>query len=140
MPSAPVPDQFNLVVADMAATVAFYRRLGLSIPETDPTWAAHHRSARVEGGIDLEFDSAEFARHWDRGWAGGMGVLGFRLDSRERVDQIYSDLTAAGYGGQQAPFDAFWGARYAIVTDPDGNAVGLMSPIDPERRADPGFP
>ena len=35
---------------------------------------------------------------------------------------------------QQEPYDAFWGARYAIVEDPDGNAVGLMSPIDPDRQ------
>ena len=32
----PVPDQFNLVVSDMDATVAFYRKLGLAIPNTDP--------------------------------------------------------------------------------------------------------
>ena len=36
---------------------------------------------------------------------------------------------------QQPPFDAFWGARYAIVEDPDGNSVGLMSPVDPTRRS-----
>lgn len=30
--------------------------------------------------------------------------------------------------------DAFWGARFAVVADPDGNEVGLMSPIDEERR------
>jgi hypothetical protein len=34
-------------------------------------------------------------------------------------------------------FDAFWGARYAIVADPDGNDVGLMSPIDESRRTWP---
>jgi len=28
------------------------------------------------------------------------------------------------------PYDAFWGSRFAVVTDPDGNAVGLMSPRD----------
>ena len=38
------------------------------------------------------------------------------------VDVAYGDLTEAGYAGQQPPFDAFWGARYAVVTDPDGNA------------------
>lgn len=27
------------------------------------------------------------------------------------------------------------GARYAIVEDPDGNYVGVMSPSDPARRA-----
>jgi uncharacterized glyoxalase superfamily protein PhnB len=37
----------------------------------------------------------------------------------------------------QAPFDAFWGARYAIVEDPDGIAVGLMSPISANRRSPP---
>lgn len=140
MSESPVPDQFNLVVTDMEATVAFYRRLGLSVPDTDPTFQAHHRSARLPGGIDLDFDSVAFARHWNRGWAGGTGVLGFKVESRARVDEIYADLTAAGYRGQQEPYDAFWGARYAVVEDPDGNAVGVMSPVDPDRRHDPGFP
>jgi hypothetical protein len=34
-------------------------------------------------------------------------------------------------------FDAFWGVRYAIVADPDGNDVGLMSPIEESRRTWP---
>jgi uncharacterized glyoxalase superfamily protein PhnB len=61
-------------------------------------------------------------------------VLGFTFPTREAVDERYASLTAAGYGGRQPPFDAFWGARYAIVADPDGNDVGLMSPIDESRR------
>jgi hypothetical protein len=44
---------------------------------------------------------------------------------------------AAGYVGQQPPYDAFWGARYAIVEDPDGNPGGRMSPLDPARRSAP---
>jgi len=47
---------------------------------------------------------------------------------------VFGDLTGAGFRAQQAPYDAFWGARYAVVEDPDGNAVGLMSPSDPDRR------
>jgi hypothetical protein len=96
----PVPDQFNLVVADTDATVAFYRKLGLVIPETDPQWQHQHRTAALAGGIDLDLDSSEFARHWNQGWRGGMGVLGFKVESRERLDEIYADLTAAGYRGQ----------------------------------------
>ena len=80
----PIPDQFNLVVTDMDATVAFYRKLGLTIPDTDPQWQHHHRTATLPGGIDLDLDSSEFARHWNHGWRGGMGVLGFKVDSRER--------------------------------------------------------
>ena len=68
--------------------------------------------------------------------AGGPGaVIGFRVESRDEVDRLFTDLTGAGYRGQQPPYDAFWGARYAIVEDPDGNAVGIMSPSDPERRS-----
>jgi catechol 2,3-dioxygenase-like lactoylglutathione lyase family enzyme len=134
----PVFDQFNLVVADMAATVGFYRLLGLEIPDTLPEWQDHHRSASLSDGVDLDFDSVEFARRWNCGWPGGAGgqtgVLGFRLASRDEVDATYMRMTSAGYIGQQPPYDAFWGARYAIIDDPDGNAVGLMSPADPARR------
>ena len=136
----PVLDQLNLVVSDMEATVTFYRRLGLDIPDTDPAFQAHHRSARLPGGVDLDFDSSEFARHWDGGWQDGRAVIGFRVSTRERVDSLYSQLTALGHVGQQAPYDAFWGARYAIVEDPDGNPVGIMSPVDPDRRSRPDFP
>jgi hypothetical protein len=34
-------------------------------------------------------------------------------------------------------FSAPTGARYAIVADPDGNDVGLMSPIEESRRSWP---
>jgi uncharacterized glyoxalase superfamily protein PhnB len=61
-------------------------------------------------------------------------VLGFSVASRDAVDERYAALTGAGYPGRQPPYDAFWGARYAVVQDPDGRDVGLMSPIDPDRK------
>ena len=134
MSERPVFDQLNLVVSDMDAAVAFYRRLGLSIPDTDPAWQPHHRSAELPGGIDLDFDSSEFAQQWNRGWRNGAGVIGFKVPTRHDVDEIFADLVGAGYRGQQEPYDAFWGARYAVVEDPDGNPVGIMSPVDPSRR------
>jgi uncharacterized glyoxalase superfamily protein PhnB len=95
----------------------------------------------------VDFDTAAFARFWSKGWAGredlvGRVVLGFGLATREAVDAKYGELTNAGYSGLAAPYDAFWGARYAIVDDPNGIAVGLMSPIDPGRRVWPikGWP
>lgn len=135
MTADPVLNQVNLVVADMAATLDFYRRLGLTIADTEPGWESHHRNAQMAGDIDLDFDSIEFARVWDEGSAGSpTAVLGFRVASREAVDEIYRDLATAGYLGEQPPYDAPWGARYAIVKDPDGNPVGIMSPVDPDRR------
>jgi uncharacterized glyoxalase superfamily protein PhnB len=141
MSDGPILNQINLVVSDVEATVAFYRRLGLNIPDTeDQVFQSHHREAQLPGEFDLEIDSVESARHWDKGWRSGAGVIGFKLSSRDEVDSIYANLTSAGYAGQQEPYDAFWGARYAIVEDPDGNAVGLMSPVDPNLRKAPGFP
>jgi catechol 2,3-dioxygenase-like lactoylglutathione lyase family enzyme len=142
MADKPIFNQFNMIVSDMSATVAFYRRLGLTIPETDSDWASHHRTAVMPGDIDLDFDSSEFARVWDEGWSSGprMGVLGFRVSSRQDVNDIYQDLTESGYTGEQQPYDTFWGARYAVVQDPDGNPVGIMSPVDPARRSRPTLP
>ena len=132
----PVIDQLNIVVTDMAASVAFYRRLGITIPEGDPRWSSHHVNAVMPGGLDVDLDSVEFARQWDNGWPGSAGVVvGLRVASRDDVDRLYADVTGAGYRGQQPPYDAFWGARYAVVEDPDGNAVGIMSPSDPDQRS-----
>jgi len=137
-------DQINIVVRDMEAMSGFYRRLGLRIESASPEWAAHHRSDdSVEDGgvVDLDLDSQEFARLWNEGWPGGAGVvLTFRVESREEVDHLYSDLASGGYRTQQRPYDTFWGARFAFVVDPDGNSVGLMSQPDPTRATAPPLP
>jgi catechol 2,3-dioxygenase-like lactoylglutathione lyase family enzyme len=137
-------DQINIVVRDMEAMSRFYRRLGLRIESASAEWASHHRSdASVEDGglVDFDLDSQEFARLWNEGWPGGPGVvLTFRVESRDEVDRLYSDLASAGYRTQQPPYDTFWGARFAVVADPDGNSVGLMSQADPSRATAPPSP
>ena len=72
----------------------------------------------------------------------GVGVLllFFGVSTPEEVDRLFEEMTRAGYAAGKAPEDAFWGARYAIVEDPDGNAVGIMSPVDPARRRPPPPP
>jgi len=144
MAPAIVLHQLNLVSADVAASVAFYRRIGLIPREGPPEWRAHHVTLERPGGaIELELDSAAFAQRWDRGWRGGSGgrvVIGFQVAGRGEVDRLCAELAGAGHRVQQPPYDAFWGARYAVVEDPDGNPVGLMSPIDPARRTAPPAP
>jgi uncharacterized glyoxalase superfamily protein PhnB len=144
----PLFSQLNIVSGDPAASIEFYRRLGIDIPD-ESVWRTstgiHHvtiRKPAKEAGCDLEIDSTAFAQMWNLGWRGrddlrGRVVIGFGVPSREAVDEIYAEITAAGYVGLQAPYDAFWGARYAVVEDPDGIAVGLMSPRSVEFRSPP---
>jgi catechol 2,3-dioxygenase-like lactoylglutathione lyase family enzyme len=131
--AAPDLHMLNVVVGDMAATIDFYRRLGV-VPGDGEDVSGPHVQLRMPSGFSLELDTAESARLWHAGWRADPAsvgvVIGFALSSREAVDERYAELTAAGAVGRQPPFDAFWGARYAIVADPDGNDVGLMSPID----------
>lgn len=136
----PILDQVNFVVRDMDASLAFYRRLGIDIPDRSPEWDPHHRSAEHQEGLDFDLDSEVSARDWNEGSRGAACVVGFRLATRDEVDRVYADLTGAGYRGQQPPYDAFWGSRYAVVEDPDGNAVGLMSPRDDAFRTAPTPP
>jgi catechol 2,3-dioxygenase-like lactoylglutathione lyase family enzyme len=137
-------DQINVVVRDVAASRAFYGRLGLGFGDGgDPLWAAHHVSVRRGKStlLDVDLDSTSFASKWDEGWPGGPGVvLGFKVDTRAEVDDLVAALAAAGAPVQQEPYDAFWGSRYAVVSDPDGNAVGIMSPPDDTHRSDPPPP
>jgi uncharacterized glyoxalase superfamily protein PhnB len=137
--------QINIVVRDMRKALGFYRLLGLTIKEIPiPEWAPHHASAVTSNGVQVEFDSIAFAKQWnpalDESKLGSATMPFFHVSSREEVDRVHARLTEAGHRSQQAPEDAFWGARYAIVEDPDGNAVGIMSAIDESMRRPPPPP
>jgi catechol 2,3-dioxygenase-like lactoylglutathione lyase family enzyme len=137
----PVLNQLNLVVGDMDATIAFYRRLGLDIPDEAAQDGIRHVEIEMADGIHLDLDNETLARvynaEWRRPEGGSRALLGFGVSSRAAVDDKYAELIGAGFRGVQPPYDAFWGARYAIVADPDGNEVGLMSPQDDDMRSFP---
>jgi catechol 2,3-dioxygenase-like lactoylglutathione lyase family enzyme len=138
-------NQLNLVARDYDATLAFYRRLGLDIPERRaPGFDHRHAEVTLANGFVLEFDDEGLASLYNAGWrrpgGGSRALIGFSVATREDVDARYADLVAAGYEGRQPPYDTFWGARYAVVADPDGNDVGIMSPLDDARRSWPPVP
>ena len=128
----------HLFVRDMGASLAFYRKLGLSFPpgaEHEP-----HVALELDGGFELSFGTVALTRGYDPAFAeprgGSPNSLQLSVDRREDVDRIYGELTRAGYAGHLAPHDAFWGARYAVVDDPDGNVVGFQSDVDPAKRSE----
>ena len=121
----------ELVVSDMAASLAFYRRLGLDLPQ-DADGAPH---VEVEvGGLRLAFDTEDTVRAFDPAWTpptggGHRSALAFACAGPAEVDEAYAELTGAGYEGHLPPWDAVWGMRYAVVRDPDGNPVDLFAPL-----------
>src|SRR5262245_34766466 len=130
----PTLNQIDLIARDMQASLAFYRALGVEIPEAciwRTATGIHHVDVPMPGGLVLHFDSAALAMVYDRGWreptgTGTRSVLSFHVATREDVDRLHAELTSLGYTSAQPPFDAFWGARYAIVEDPAGSHVGLI--------------
>ena len=123
----------GLVAADPDRSAAFYRTLGYEVPEPTPESGGH---LDIDlGGFRLMLDSEEVIRSFDPEWSGsGSGRLSLAVEcsSPEEVDRRHGELSALGSGSHLAPFDAFWGQRYATVLDPDGVRVDLYAPLVPE--------
>ncbi|GGX51877.1 VOC family protein [Streptomyces fructofermentans] len=122
-------DVVGLVVSDMAASLAFYRSLGLTFPEGSES--APHTEAELPGGLRLALDTEATIRSFHADWrpptGGGRVGLAFLCDSPAEVDATYEALVAAGHRGELKPWNAEWGMRYAVVLDPDGNGVDLFA-------------
>jgi catechol 2,3-dioxygenase-like lactoylglutathione lyase family enzyme len=129
---APRFDLIGVVVSDMAASLAFYRRLGLDIPADAD--ASPHVEVVLTDGLRVAFDTEETIRSFDKSWArpsGGHRIgLAFACDTPSDVDVNYLALVESGSVGHLAPWDAFWGQRYAVVLDPDGNHIELFAPLE----------
>jgi catechol 2,3-dioxygenase-like lactoylglutathione lyase family enzyme len=128
---APRFDLIGVVVSDMAASLAFYRRLGLDIPPDSD--AAPHVEVALPGGLRLAFDTEATIKSFDESWQPPQGGhrlgLAFACDNPADVDATYASFLESGTEGHLAPWDAFWGMRYAVVVDPDGNHVDLFAPL-----------
>ncbi|MEU6184565.1 VOC family protein [Nocardia sp. NPDC047038] len=127
----PQLDVIGIVVRDMAAAVTFYRRLGLDFP--DGSEHEGHAEAALPNGLRLTLDTETVIRSFHPDWtpstgAGRLGIA-FRCDDPAEVDAVYAELVDAGYHGELKPWDAFWGQRYAVVQDPDGNGVDLYGAL-----------
>jgi predicted enzyme related to lactoylglutathione lyase len=137
--SEPTPEftGVHLFVRDIAPSIAFYRQIGLTFTEGGGQFA----TAPLGDGLTLALGTYALTRGYDPSWrepsGAGTNALQFTLASRDAVDLMHADLVSAGYASQVAPFDAFWGARYAEIGDPDGNIVGFHSPRDDARTGAP---
>lgn len=134
-------DQVNIVVSDVIGAAGFLRALGAEIPELPDEWAEwapHHIGfPAVASGFDADLDSAAFASHWGGLPEGFTGVVvNLRAEDRDVVDAVFEQAVAVGAEALRDPYDAFFGARYAVVRGPGPVFVGIMSPIDQDRRSE----
>jgi predicted lactoylglutathione lyase len=116
-----------LEVRDLDASIAFYRRLGLDIPDQ-----AGQRPIvvhRMPSGVSLLLTTS-FASVYDPAFtrpAGGyQQLLEFYVGEDAVVDHVWADLTGTGYHGRMAPAKTA-GPYAAMVDDPDGNVILLTS-------------
>jgi uncharacterized glyoxalase superfamily protein PhnB len=121
----------GIVAESVPASVAFYRLLGVTV---DDPGDQPHAEADL-GALRLMWDSVAAVGQIDPDWTPPKGgqpmALAFGCDSPEEVDQTYARVIATGHQGHKEPWDAFWGQRYAVVVDPDGNHVDLYAASDP---------
>ena len=127
-------DAIGLIVADLQASAAFYRLLGVEFPSDVDPEGHGHAEATLPGGLRLMLDTVETIHSFDPGWSppgeGHRSSLAFLCDSPDDVDEQFRRLVAAGARPSLEPWDAFWGQRYAEVVDPDGHVVHLFARLE----------
>jgi catechol 2,3-dioxygenase-like lactoylglutathione lyase family enzyme len=125
--AVPQLNAIGIVTSDMRRSVAFYGQLGIEFPEGNG-----HVEATLPNGVRLMLDTEEVMRsfwpEWKRATGNQLG-LALECDSPEQVDELYARVVAAGFDGDLEPWDAFWGQRYAQLSDPDGVPVSLFATL-----------
>jgi uncharacterized glyoxalase superfamily protein PhnB len=128
----PIFDAIGIIATDMPKTLAFYRLLGLELPEGAESEG--HVEATLAGGFRVMFDSVNVVQSfsdYEPPTGGGYRIgFAFRCDSPADVDANHARVVEAGYGSKVEPFDAPWGQRYATVLDPDGNPVDFYAALE----------
>ena len=119
----------GIIVSDMAASIRFYRLLGLDIPDTPDEG---HIDTFLPNGVRFMLDGEDVIKSFREDWTretGNQVALAFECASPAEVDGLYKRATDAGFEGEKEPWDAFWGQRYAQVYDPDGQPVDLFASL-----------
>ncbi len=119
----------EIISSDLRRTVTFYRALGADLPDPAAQDLESHLECDI-GSLRLMIDTEETMLSFSTDtWSGSSGriTLAAACNSPAEVDQRHDELAALGGGSHVAPFDAFWGQRFATVLDPDGVRIDLYA-------------
>jgi catechol 2,3-dioxygenase-like lactoylglutathione lyase family enzyme len=123
-----------LEVRDLDASIEFYRRLGLDVP--DPVGGRPVTVHRMGSGVSLLLTTAFASRYdptFERPASGYQQLLEFYVGEDVKVRDMWAALTGFGYHGRMPPTKTA-GPFAAMVDDPDRNVVLLTS----DEAAQPG--
>lgn len=119
-------DMIGIITKDMEKSIEFYALLGFIA-----------NGATTEEYVELAHEGIRISLNTSKMIAGIYGYepqtigdkveLAFLCDSVSGVDEMYQKVSDAGYETFKEPWDAFWGQRYAIIKDPDGNLLSLFA-------------
>ncbi len=119
-PKVTQPSLLVIRSADVAASVAFYRTLGLDFVEEQHGAGPLHFACDL-GGFVFEIYPLKSGQSATNDSA----MLGFRVDS---IDASLAALKSLGVEPKAPPRTAEWG-RFANVTDGDGRTVQLTEAV-----------
>ena len=105
-------NQVTISVTNLAASIAFYKGLGLHQIVDSPLYAR----------FECPGNHSTFSLHVADSVQPGTTVIYFEC---EELDQTVTDLRRAGYQFEQEPIDQSWRWREAYLRDPDGHRLCL---------------
>jgi catechol 2,3-dioxygenase-like lactoylglutathione lyase family enzyme len=111
-------NQVTVPLVDYAASVAFYRLLGLKLIVDAPPRYARFEFPDGDGG-----EPSTFSIEQVDGWKGGdWPEIWFESD---RLDDLVAELKQAGVAIESDPMTTSYLWREAVVRDPAGNRIKL---------------
>lgn len=115
----------SLTVADVAASIAFYRDvLGFALGETYEMEGKLMAAEMKAGAVSIVLGQDD----WQQGRDRHKGV-GFRLHcvTDQNIDALAAGIKARGGTFTHEPTDQPWGARDFGIVDPDGFKLSISS-------------
>lgn len=122
-------DMVGIITKDMPGAIEFYETLGfqtVAMESSDYVELQHE-------GVRISLNTAKMVASiygYEPKTVGDTVELAFLCESVEDVDHTYFKMIDAGYESFRKPWDTFWGQRYAIIKDIDGNLLSLFADLN----------
>lgn len=110
--------------SDMGRAVEFYKILGFEFPELDE----NHIESKTFNGFILMIDSKSMIKDniGTEPIPSNHSSFAIELETKDKIDEIVTELKVKGFLVLKEPWDAFWNQRYSIIQDPDGYLIDLF--------------